>query len=134
MADSVKEVESFPAKVTMRAHEGRVPPVLEAYLRAQELLQQAHRNLLAETEQRIARNVRELMPMLDGAGEELARATGDFLEMLQTDAAARQQALFERFGAALARIAMQDASAAAEVAGAVSRASAAGEKIIGPED
>ncbi len=134
MADSVKEFEVIPAQVTMRAYESRATPVLEAYVRAQDLLQQAHRSLLADAEQRIARNVRELMPMLDGAGEELARAAGDFREMLQTDAAARQQALFERFGAALARVATQDASAAAEVAGALRRGSPVREKIISPED
>jgi hypothetical protein len=134
MADSVKEVEVISAQVTMRAYEGTATPVLEAYLRAQELLQQAHRSLIAEAEQRIDRNARELMPMLDGAGEGLARAAGDFRELLQTGAAARQQALFERFGAALAKVAMQDASAAADLTGAVRRASAVQEKIISSED
>ena len=134
MEESVKDVEVIPAQVTVRACEGKATSVMEAYLQADELLQHAHRSLLDETEQLIARNARELMPMLDGAGEELARAAGDFREMLQTDTAARQQALFERFGAALARVAMQDASAAAEVAGALRRASTVGEKVIGPGD
>jgi len=134
MTDCVKEIEIISAQIGMRAYEDTLPSASAAYLRAQALLQQAHRSLLIETEKQIAVHAQELMPMLEGAGEELVRAASDFREMLQAGAAARQHALFEHFAAALENVAMQDAAAAAEVAGTLRRAGALRQKAISADD